>query len=100
MPVLLLVNIWAANNAFRENRVRVPYSPFFLQQVRDGNVASITSIGTAVQGRLKLAVRVTSSGRSARDFSTEIPSFADSGRLERLLEQHGVSVNAQPLDKA
>jgi antitoxin (DNA-binding transcriptional repressor) of toxin-antitoxin stability system len=28
----------------------VPYSPFFLEQVRAGNVIEITSKGTAIQG--------------------------------------------------
>ena len=51
ISVLLVVNIWAANNAFRHHRVRVPYSPFFLQQIKAGNVESITSTGTAIQGR-------------------------------------------------
>jgi cell division protease FtsH len=100
IPVLLIFNIWAAGNAFRENRVRVPYSPFFLNEIRSGNVSSITSIGTAVQGRLKVAKRASPSDPSARDFSTEIPSFADTSQLDRLLEQHNVSVNAQPLDKS
>ena len=32
------------------SRVRVPYSPFFLEQVREGHVKEITSKGTAIQG--------------------------------------------------
>ena len=31
-------------------RVRVPYTPFFLDQVRAGHVKEITSKGTAIQG--------------------------------------------------
>ena len=75
ISVLLLFNIWAANNAFRANLVRVPYSPFFVQQIRDGNVESITSTGTAIQGRLKHAVKPAAGEKAALDFSTEIPSF-------------------------
>lgn len=100
ISVLLVFNIWAADNAFHKNRVRVPYSPFFIRQINAGNVTSITSIGTAVQGRLRTAVRVTPNGPTARDFSTEIPSFADTAKLDLLLEKHGVLVNAQPLEKA
>jgi cell division protease FtsH len=100
ISVLLLFNIWAANNAFQANRVRVPYSPFFVQQIRDGNVESITSTGTAIQGRLKRAVKLAAGEKAARDFSTEIPSFADTTQLDRLLESHHVSLNAEPLQRA
>jgi cell division protease FtsH len=96
IPVLLVVNIWAANHAFRPHRLRVPYSPFFLQQIREGNIETITSKGTAIQGRLKHSVVVR--GERGRDFSTEIPSFADTGQLDRLLEAHDVPINAQPLE--
>ena len=100
ISVLLLFNIWAANNAFQANRVRVPYSPFFVQQIRAGNVASITSTGTAIQGRLKHAVKPAVGEKAALDFSTEIPSFADTTQLDRLLEAHHVSLNAEPLQRA
>jgi cell division protease FtsH len=97
IPVLLVVNIWVANNAFRTHRLHVPYSPFFLQQIREGNVEAITSTGTAVQGRLKRAVTVGAS--SGRDFQTEIPSFANTTQLDNLLEANDVSVNAEPLQQ-
>jgi cell division protease FtsH len=99
IPVLLIFNIWAANNAFQAHRVRIPYSPFFLQQVREGNVQAITSTGTAIQGRLKHAVKLNPQSVAARDFSTEIPSFANTTELDRLLEHHSVPVNAQPLQQ-
>jgi cell division protease FtsH len=99
ITVLLIFNIWAANNALRTNRARVPYSPFFIAQIRSGNVESIISTGTAIQGRLKHAVKVDADGVRARDFATEIPSFADTTQLDRLLETHNVSVNAQPLQR-
>jgi cell division protease FtsH len=100
IALLLIFNIWAANNAFRAHRVRVPYSPFFVQQIRTGNVKSIISTGTAIQGRLRRAVKVEPGGEPARDFSTEIPSFADNTQLDRLLESHHVSVNAEPLQRS
>src|SRR5215213_6088417 len=43
----LLVSMRAMEPA---SRTRVPYSPFFLQQVAAGNVETITSKGTDVQG--------------------------------------------------
>jgi cell division protease FtsH len=97
--LLLIFNIWAANNALQHHRVRVPYSPFFIQQIKAGNVEAITSTGTAIQGRLRHAARLAPGGETARDFTTEIPSFADTTQLDRLLEAHRVSVNAEPLQR-
>jgi cell division protease FtsH len=99
ISVLLIVNISLANNAFRHHRVRVPYSPFFLQQIKAGNVEAITSTGTAIQGRLRLAVKAKAAGQPVRDFTTEIPSFADTKQLDQLLEAHHVSLNAEPLQR-
>src|SRR6266508_5968327 len=49
--VLLALNIYLGSRAMKEPaRPRVPYSPFFLQQVREGHVKEITSKGTAIQG--------------------------------------------------
>jgi cell division protease FtsH len=97
ITVLLVFNIWAAGQAVQVHRMHVPYSPFFLQQVRGGNVEAITSKGTAIQGRLKHAARAPSSSSASRNFSTEIPSFANTQQLDALLERERVSVNAQPL---
>jgi cell division protease FtsH len=91
------LNYWAANKATEVQRVRVPYSPFFVAQVRSGNVAQITSRGTAIQGVFRHATRAPS-GASATRFATEIPSFADTTALSRLLQAKGVVVNAVPLD--
>src|SRR6266496_4210656 len=58
VPYLLIVvglfalNYWIASRATSVSRPRVPYSPFFLSQVRHGNVIDITSKGTAIQGDL------------------------------------------------
>jgi hypothetical protein len=55
---LLALNYWIASRAVQpEARVHVPYSPFFLEQVRTGNVKSITSTGSAVQGTFERPVR-------------------------------------------
>src|SRR3954462_689995 len=75
--LLLIFNIWAANNALQHHRARVPYSPFFVQQIKAGNVESITSTGTAIQGRLRKAIKVAAETEPVRDFTTEIPSFAN-----------------------
>ena len=96
---LLAVNYWAGSRATQaQSRVRVPYSPFFLQQVQSGDVSEITSKGTAIQGTFKAATSYQGSKPSTR-FRTEIPAFADTVALSRLLEQKGVVVNAVPLDR-
>jgi cell division protease FtsH len=95
--VLLSVNYWGAHRATEVRRVRVPYSPFFLQQVRDGNVAEITSRGTAIQGRFR-SPAAPPTVRVASRFDTEIPAFADTAGLSRLLESKDVVINAESLD--
>jgi cell division protease FtsH len=95
---LLVVNYWVASRETKAPpRVRVPYSPFFLAQVRDGHVASITSKGTAVQGTFTIAESYAGSKKTKR-FETEIPAFADTNALSQLLQTKRVVVNAQALD--
>jgi cell division protease FtsH len=80
-----------------ESRMRVPYSPFFLEQVAMGNVEEITSKGTDVQGTFEREVTFEDSEPTAR-FRTEIPAFADTDELSQLLRENDVTVNAEPLD--
>ena len=96
--VLLVLNTLGSMQATRPaSRVRVPYTPFFLEQVRAGHVASISSKGTAVQGTFTTKLSYGGSKPSDR-FRTEIPTFANTDVLSNLLQQHRVTVNAQPLD--
>jgi len=93
-----VINFYAGSRATQaHSRVRVPYSPFFLQEVRAGHVADITSKGTAVQGTFKKAERYRGSKPTTR-FRTEIPAFANTDALSKLLQSKGVIVNAEPLD--
>ena len=95
---LLALNIFVSSRATQpESRVRVPYSPFFLQQVTSGNVKEITSKGTDIQGTFKNEISFQSSKATLR-FRTEIPSFADTDELSQVLQQNNVTVNAEPLD--
>ena len=95
--ILFGFNYWAASRATKpQTRLRVPYSPFFIQQVNSGNVAQITSKGTAVQGQLKQSVDYGT--HHARLFKTEIPAFANTDELSKLLQEKDVTINAQPLD--
>jgi cell division protease FtsH len=95
---LLAVNFYLGSRATRpESRVRVPYTPFFLQQVREGHVQEITSKGTAIQGTFKQKEQFGKAKPTTR-FRTEIPAFADNDALSGLLQEKRVVVNAQPLD--
>jgi cell division protease FtsH len=80
-----------------ESRTRVPYSPFFLQQVTTGNVEEITSKGTDIQGTFKKETTFEDSKPTTR-FRTEIPAFANSDELSQLLQANDVTVNAEPLE--
>jgi cell division protease FtsH len=99
VATMLIANFWIAHRATAVHRVRVPYSPFFLRQVEAGNVRDITSIGSAVQGRFRTAVRPPRGSTVSTAFATEIPAFADTVQLSRLLQSHSVEINAEPLDK-
>ena len=80
---LLVLNYWVASRATKAApRVRVPYSPYFLRQVRTGHVATITSKGTAVQGTFTVSESYAGSKKTTR-FQTEIPAFADTTRSPR-----------------
>src|SRR6185436_2337787 len=83
-PALLLLNfgliqLLAPGQA---PRVEVSYT-FFKQQVEADNVAEISTRADTVQGTFKEAVSYQPNGtvaaRTAADFSTVVPSFADPG---------------------
>ena len=99
LAVALGINYWAAHRVIQETRVRVPYSPFFLEQVRADNVVTVTSIASELQGDFKQAEKPAGSSAASVHFVTEIPSFADTNQLSRLLQAHGVVVNAKGLDR-
>jgi cell division protease FtsH len=95
---LLAVNFYASSRATQaQSRVRVPYSPFFLNKVRAGDVKDITSKGTAIQGAFKEAQKYKDE-KPTTNFRTEIPAFANTDQLSKLLQSKGVVVNAEPLD--
>jgi cell division protease FtsH len=96
---VLALNLFLSTRATQPtSRVRIPYSPFFLDQVRDDHVKDITSKGTAVQGDFTQPITYQDKKPTTK-FGTEIPQFADTDALSQLLEKHKVTVNAKPLDK-
>jgi cell division protease FtsH len=95
---LLLLNFYLGSRATQPtSRVRVPYSPFFLEQVTAGHVKEITSKGTAIQGTFTKKEQYAGSKPTTK-FQTEIPAFANNDALSALLQQKRVVVNAEPLD--
>jgi cell division protease FtsH len=92
--VALSLNFWIASRATQVERVRISYTPVFLAQVERGNVSEITSRGTAIQGNF---LHPLTKGGTTR-FGTEIPAFADTDQLSRLLQRHRVAVNAVSLN--
>jgi cell division protease FtsH len=96
-----VLNYWLASRSLsKPPPIHIPYSPLFLDQVRQGNVDRITSQGTSLQGIFRTAVLYPPTGkgaRSAKEFSTLIPYFADTAALSKLLEEKNVVINAEPL---
>jgi cell division protease FtsH len=83
-------------------RERVPYQPFFVNQVEAGNVSEISSQGDSIEGELKSEATFDPPGDAApvqvTSFETEVPSFIARAQVTRLLDQHNVVVNAEPPD--
>lgn len=79
-------------------RVRVPYSPTFLEQLRAGNVAAVATEGSTIEGRFKAKVTYPADQEATNIFSTEVPTFADTEELTALLRSKRVTVNATPVE--
>ena len=85
-------------NSSGQPRVKVPFSPYFLQQVEAGKVKSISSTADAIQGTFKTKLRYPPSDSKATPttlFSTQVPAFWNDASLTSLLRSKGVQVNAQ-----
>jgi len=95
---LLALNLWISSQALQPNaRVRIPYSPTFLDQVRSGNVSEISSTGDSIQGTFRHAIKYPPTNASAQpttSFATQVPSFANNAQLLSLLENEGVTIDA------
>ena len=98
LVLVLGINYWGAHRVIQQTRIRVPYSPFFLDQVRADNVVTVSSTASELQGDFKQETKPAGSSTASTRFVTEIPSFADTNQLSKLLEQHGVVVDATSPD--
>ncbi len=79
-------------------RVKVPFSPFFLNEVQAAQVKSISSTADTIQGTFTTKLRYPPTDTKATPttlFSTQVPSFWNNAALTQLLQSKGVQVNAQ-----
>jgi cell division protease FtsH len=100
--LILLVLNWASYLVFQpttgEQRVTVPFSPYFLEHVKANQVNSISSKGDTVQGTFTTKLRYPASDKKAtatKRFATEVPSFWNGSQLSALLQEKGVRINAE-----
>lgn len=110
---ILALNYFLGNYVFpgAEKTVTVPYT-LFKTEVMKGNVSEIFARGLSVTGKFRKPVLVHSEDDAqgdslkilnkekrteAKNFTTELPAFIDSG-LEALLIQQGVVIRAEPLE--
>jgi cell division protease FtsH len=84
------------------DRTRVPYQPFFLEQVEAGNVEAITSREDSIEGELKNPMRYDPPGDDkaveVERFETQVPAFIDRTGLTTVLTEQKVVINARAPD--
>ena len=81
-----------------EPRVTVPFSPYFLEQVKGGTVSTISSKGDTIEGKFKTKLRYPASDTKAtptKEFATQVPSFWNGSQLSALLQEKGVQIKAE-----
>jgi cell division protease FtsH len=93
------ISVLIFNPSTGEQRVTVPFSPYFLEQVKGGEVGSISSKGDTIQGTFKAKLRYPASGKKrgspTKLFATQVPSFWNGAQLSALLQEKGVRINAE-----
>jgi cell division protease FtsH len=86
----------------RERSVTIPYNPTFLDQVEGDNVSKISTRGEAVSGEFKKPVKYPPDKKgveAAPNFETQIPTFANTDALSGLLQNHNVTIEAEPVNE-
>ena len=103
LAVLLVINylsvaIFAPG---RERSVTIPYLPDFVEQVEAGNVTKVSATGDTVSGEFKKEFKPSTDADAepAKNFETEIPTFANNDDLYALLERENVTVEAEPINQ-
>jgi cell division protease FtsH len=96
---LLALNFYVSSHELSSNpRVQIPYSPIFLDQVDNNNVASINGDSYAVTGTFNSAYSFRGSTPTLY-FSTQLPAWIPGSGLETLLQGHDVQINAKNPDQ-
>jgi cell division protease FtsH len=99
LAVNLVISFVTRGPAERE---RVPYQPFFVDQVETGNVKEISSKEDSIEGELKRETSYDPPGDAkpvtVTKFKTEVPTFIDPAQLTTLLDRKNVVINAEPPD--
>jgi cell division protease FtsH len=99
LAVNLLISFVTRGPAERE---RVPYQPFFVDQVEAGNVSQISSQEDSIEGELKRDATYDAPGGAkpvkVTKFKTEVPAFIDPAQLTTLLSRQKVVINAKAPD--
>jgi cell division protease FtsH len=102
LVALLVVNFVLALATSRPaDRTRVPYQPFFLEQVRAGNVQEISSQEQTIEGDLKKPAKYTppdGKPETVDKFKTQVPAFIDTADLTKTLDNQNVVINASAPD--
>src|ERR1019366_8252574 len=96
---LLAIN-WLSVLLFQPSsqpRVTIPFTPYFISEVKAGKVKLITTKGDAVQGTFKTKVVYPPGSKSTPTtlFATQVPAFWNGTQLEALLTSKNVEINAQ-----
>jgi cell division protease FtsH len=91
------ISVLAAQPA-GQPRVKVPFSPYFLNEVQAGQVKSISSNADTINGTFVSKVRYPANDSKAVPttlFSTQVPAFWNNTQITALLQANHVQVNAQ-----
>ncbi len=101
--VALIALNWVSLLVFQpstgEQRVTVPFNPYFLAQVQGAQVRSISTKGDTIQGTFTVKRRYPESNTKATPtklFATQIPTFWNDTQLTALLKEKNVEINAKP----
>ncbi len=102
LGLLLLNVVISVVTSGPPGRQRVPYQPFFVDQVKAGNVMEISSQQDSIEGELKSEATYDPPGDTkpvtVTSFETEVPAFIDRTQVTRVLDRQNVVVNAEPPD--
>ena len=86
----------------KERSAHIPYNPTFLEQVRQDNVRAISATGETVSGEFRRPVKYPpddGDAQPAKNFDTQIPTFANTRQLSQLLQEHEVEISAEPINE-